>query len=177
MLHKSYKLSWHSWSMLLFALFLTQISGCSSAWFSPDKLVGLDEAAVIVEWGKPTAKITMPDGGIRLQYSGQPWGRYVWNVDITPNGEVYEVRQVLQLKYFNTIPVNGLWRSEDVLREFGPPAFIDHTASWHGDIWNYRWVENTKHMFFYIYFDDNGAVKRAHQGIDFTADNLFPYSF
>lgn len=177
MLLKSYKSSRSPWKIALLSLFFVFISGCSSAWLSPGKLIGQNEQTVIAEWGNPTARIAMPDGGIRLQYSGQPWGRYVWNVDMAPNDEVYEVYQALQPNYFNKIPVDGSWRDEDVLREFGAPAFIDHTASWHGDIWNYRWRENTTDMFFYIYFDENGAVKRAHQGIDFSSEERFPFVF
>lgn len=145
-------------------------SGCSSAWLNPETLVGKNEQAVTSAWGRPTAKIDLPDGGIRMQYSGQPWGRYAWNVDLAPNNTVYQIYQALQLHYFNQIPLDGSWKANDVLRAFGPPAYIDKTFSWDGEIWNYRWQDNTHLMMFYIYFDKQGQVKRAHQGIDFSAD-------
>lgn len=176
MLHKSDKSPQKTWKFILFPLLFVFILGCNTAWLFPDKVIGKNEQTVISEWGKPTARIDMPDGGTRLQYSGQPWGRYVWNIDFAPEDEAFNVYQALQPTYFYKIPVDGSWHSQDVLREFGPPAFVDHTASWHGDIWNYRWVENTKFMFFYIYFDENGAVKRAHQGIDFSAEDFSPFS-
>lgn len=170
MLRKNYRSYQNRVLWVISFLFLAMLGGCSSALFNPGKLVGQNEQAVTSAWGKPSARILMPDGGIRMQYSGQPWGRYVWNVDLAPNNTVYEIYQALEPRYFDQIPIDGSWQAQDVLRVFGPPAYIDHTYSWHGDIWNYRWQDNTHLMMFYIYFDGQGRVKRAHQGIDFSAD-------
>lgn len=170
MLRKSYNPYRSTALLVISSFFFVMLGGCNSAWFNPKKLIGQNEQAVASAWGSPTAKIDLPDGGIRMQYSGQPWGRYVWNVDLAPNNAVYQVYQALQPLYFDQIPIDGSWTAQNVLRAFGPPAYIDHTASWRGDIWNYRWQENTWLMMFYIYFDEQGKVKQAHQGIDFSAD-------
>lgn len=149
---------------------LLGLQGCAQMWVSPQKLVGQPEQQVLDTWGQPTARVLLPQGGVRLQYSGQPWGRYVWMVNLNAAAQVEQVYQVLQLAAFNQIPVDGSWGHEDVLREFGPPAFIDHVASWKGDIWNYRWVDNTQDMYYYIYMDESGKVRRAHAGIDDSKD-------
>ena len=47
-------------------------------------------------------------------------------------------RQVLAENEFNRI-VPGQWTRADVEREFGPPARIEHVASWTGPIMTYRW--------------------------------------
>lgn len=175
MLHERDKKGWQRFvSVVLVLVFSALLSSCSSAWLNPQRLVGQDEQEVLAAWGKPTAQIVLPQGGVRWQYSGQPWGRYVWMVDMDVTGQVQQVYQALDNAYFNQIPVDGSWGAEDVLREFGPPAFIDHVASWKGDIWNYRWW-HIKYMFYYIYFDENGRVRRAEQGIDWSMerdDNL-----
>ena len=167
MLRKSYIFRLSCWVFsLLAAAFL--LAGCNM-WGSPEKWVGQSEQQVLSSWGQPTARVSLPEGGVRLQYSGQPWGRYAWMIDLDQAGQVTQVYQALQNKYFMQIPVDGSWGREDVLREFGPPALVDHVASWKGDIWNYRWWD-IKYMFYYIYFDENGRVRRAEAGIDFSMD-------
>lgn len=147
------------------------LTGCFH-FTQPDQLLGKTEAETLTALGNPTAIVELPggEGGRRFQYSGQPWSDYVWNLDLNSEGTVIQARQVLQPFYFNQVPLDGSWGVEEVLREFGPPAFIDAVWSWEGDIWNYRWREPVQRMFFHIYFDRNMRVRRAHVSIDFSAE-------
>lgn len=138
--------------------------------WQPMKLVGADRAEVLATLGQPTAQVNLPNDGERLQYLTQPWGNTAWMVDLDAAGRVSGVHQALDSAYLQRIPVDGSWGAEDVIREFGRPAFIDHVGSWQGDIWNYRWYDHTKYMFYYIYFDPQGRVRRAHGGIDYTRE-------
>jgi hypothetical protein len=59
------------------------------------------------------------------------------------------------------------WTVQDVEREFGPPSRIDGVASWPGPIYTYRWYEQGQGpMFWHVYFDQQGVVRRAHPAIE-----------
>jgi hypothetical protein len=62
----------------------------------------------------------------------------------------------------------GQWTREDVEREFGPPAQVDAVASWNGPIYTYRWRDlDRADMFYWVYFDRQNVVQRAHRGMEF----------
>lgn len=122
--------------------------------------------AVLARLGKPRATVRLPDGGERLQYSLQPYGQYAWMVDLDGAGKVVQSRQVLNLIDFSRIEP-GRWTREDVEREFGPPASIDGVASWAGPIMTYRWTDGSG-MFYWVYLDMQGVVRRAHPGMEFV---------
>ena len=107
-------------------------------------------------------------GGERLQYSLQPLGQYAWMVDLDPAGRVVRARQVLNAAEFQRI-VPDQWTRADVEREFGPPARVDGVASWSGPVLTYRWRDaDRSDMFYWVYLDDRGVVRRAHQGMEFV---------
>jgi hypothetical protein len=73
--------------------------------------------------------------------------------------------------------VPGQWTGADVEREFGPPARVDGVASWNGPIMTYRWKDvQGADMFYWIYSDPQGIVRRAHPGMEFR-DRLFDLRF
>jgi hypothetical protein len=43
--------------------------------------------------------------------------------------------------------------------------------SWTGDIWAYRWRE-VQDMWFWVYFDPQGVVRRTQQGLDLSLFRL-----
>lgn len=70
--------------------------------------------------------------------------------------------------------VPGEWTRADVEREFGPPARIDAVASWNGPVMTYRWRDvQGADMFYWVYLDPQGVVRRAHPGMEFR-DRFFP---
>ncbi len=116
--------------------------------------------------GRPTAEMRLPDGGTRLQYSGQPNNQSVWNVDFDAEGRLRQARQMMTDEAFMQIN-SGKDTREDVLRDFGPPA----------EVLPYRLKNETAYMYRYytfggfkaamfVYFDPAWVVKRTEPGMD-----------
>ena len=152
--------------VLLSALALLVLAGCASTMNAWNLAPGTPRDEVLARAGQPTRVVPLPGGGQRLQYSMQPMGHYAFMVDLDAAGRVVSSRQVMTLAEFNRIEVDK-WTRADVEREFGPPAWIDGVSSWRGPVMTYRWMEGTSdRMFFWVYLDPQGIVRRAHQGME-----------
>jgi len=148
--------------------------GCASALGVADIPPGTPRDQVLARAGQPSRVVPLPGGGERLQYSQQPAGQYAWMVDLDASGKVVGARQVLTERDFNRI-VPGQWNRADVEREFGPPARIDGVASWNGPVMTYRWRDvQGANMFYWVYLDPQGIVRRAHPGMEFR-DRIFNF--
>lgn len=144
---------------------LLLVAACATPFNGFDVQPGASRDAVLARMGRPTAIVPLPDGE-RLQYSLQPFGQYAWMVDLDRTGKVVRARQVLDEQDFNRIQPG--WTRADVEREFGPPALIDRVASWPGPIMTYRWRDSVGgDMFYFVYLDQQGIVRRAHPGMEF----------
>ena len=143
------------------------LAGCAAHPFNAERVpVGASRQDVLARLGQPTRTVAIP-GGERLQYSLQPFGQFAWMVDLDQAGRVTRVRQVLDTLDFNRI-VPGRWTVDDVEREFGPPALVEHVSSWNGPILTYRWRDiDRSDMFYWVYVDAAGVVQRAHPGMEF----------
>lgn len=139
------------------------LAGCATSPIAP----GMDRAAVITRMGTPTRVLPLA-GGTRLQYSRQPAGQQAYMVDLDAGDHVLQVRQVLTATEFARI-TPGSWTRDDVLREFGPPASVDRVGNWPHPILTYRWFE-VQDMFYWVYLDDAGVVRRTEQGIEYRLD-------
>lgn len=127
---------------------------------------GTPRDVVIAKAGRPTQVVPLPGGAQRLQYSLQPVGRQAWMVDLDPSGRVVRVEQALTQTNLERIEAG--WTRADVVREFGPPAWVDHVSSWSGDIMNYRWRDRANiDMWYWVYLDEAGIVRRAHPGVEY----------
>lgn len=144
------------------------LAACAGPWQIGRLAPGTPREAVLASLGQPVRTVRLPDGGERLQYSLQPLGQEAWMVDLDAGGRLVRARQVLNANDFNRI-VPGQWTRADVEREFGPPAMVDGVASWNGPILTYRWRE-AGDMFYWVYLDGNGVVRRAHPGMEFRND-------
>jgi len=142
------------------------LAGCAHPWNTVDIAPGTSREQVIARAGQPVRVLPLAGGGQRLQYTLQPLGRYAFMVDLDAAGRVVSARQVLTQASFERIEP-GRWSRDDVEREFGPPAMVDHVASFQGDVLTYRWAERNEPMFYYVYVDPHGVVQRAHPGMDF----------
>lgn len=144
------------------------LAACAHPWNSVGIAPGTPRSEVIARAGQPARVVPLPGGGERLQYTLQPWGRYAFMVDLDAAGRVVASRQVLTAPDLNRIEP-GTWTRAEVEREFGPPAMVDGVASWDGPIMVYRWKEpgGGSDMFYYVYLDRAGVVRRAHQGMEF----------
>lgn len=129
---------------------------------------GMVRDAVVARMGPPSREVALA-AGTRLQYSGQPAGQFATMVDLDASGRVLRLRQVLQATEFARIVVDQ-WTRDDVEREFGRPASIDHVANWPTDILTYRWFEQ-QDMFFWVYLDQHNVVRRTEQGIEYHHDD------
>ena len=118
---------------------------------------------VVSRMGQPGAVVALRQG-TRLQYSGQPGGQYAFMVDLDQSGRVLSAQQVLNARDFARIEP-GKWTRDDVLREFGRPAFVERVASWQGDILTYRWYD-LQDMFYWVYLDGRQVVQKAHSGVE-----------
>ena len=144
------------------------LAACATPFNGFNIAPGTSRDAVIARMGQPTRVVPLPNGQ-RLQYSLQPLGQYAWMVDVDANGKVVQARQVLDETDFNRIQPG--WTRADVEREFGPPALIDGVSSWPGPIMTYRWKDMVgTDMFYYVYLDQQGIVRRAHPGMEFHND-------
>ena len=121
---------------------------------------GTPREGVLAAWGPPTATYPLP-GGSRLQYSRQPLGREVYNIDLDAQGRVSSYYQALQPAVFAQIGI-GQWGTADVLRTFGRPAEVSRVGDFAGDVWTYKYLEFNNPRQFHIYLDAQGIVRRAH---------------
>jgi hypothetical protein len=126
---------------------------------------GMAREQVLSSWGQPTRTVALPDGQ-RLQYSQQPSGQRVFMVDLDAGGKVRSVRQVMTRSDFARIATDGSWTRADVEREFGPAPDNERVSSWDGPILSYRWREGMIDLYYWVYLDPAGVVRRAHEGVD-----------
>ena len=146
------------------------LAGCAHPWNTVNIAPGTPREQVIAQAGQPVRVLPLPGGGQRMQYTLQPLGRYAFMVDLDPAGRVTSARQVLTAPNFQRIEA-GRWTRDDVEREFGPPAMIEHVGSFQGDVLAYRWAEHNEPMFYWVYVDASGVVQRAHPGMEFLNGN------
>lgn len=139
------------------------IAACS---FPGSVKPGDTQGAVKAAAGTPTAVISLPSGGVRWQYSGQPYDQSVWNIDMDAQGRVLVVDQMMSDAAFARIK-SGKDTRADVLRDFGPPAesfsfpLKDETAIM------YRYFTfGGFHAAMFVYFDPQNVVKRTETGLD-----------
>ncbi|MGE4239225.1 hypothetical protein [Ramlibacter sp.] len=148
------------------------LAACASPHGAAGLPPGTPQQEVLARMGPPTRIVPLPDGGKRLQYSLQPAGQYAWMVDLDASGRLVGTRQALTEADFHRI-VPDQWTRADVEREFGPPAKVDGVASWNGPVMTYRWRDvMNANMFYYVYLDPQGVVRRAHPGMEFR-DRFF----
>ena len=152
------------------------LAGCAAPFGATGFPPGTPSDVVLARMGQPTRVVPLPNGAQRLQYSLQPAGQYAWMVDVDAGGKVIGARQVLTERDFHRI-VPGAWTRADVEREFGPPARVDQVASWNGPVMTYRWKDlQNADMFYWVYLDPQGVVRRAHPGMEFR-DRFFDFRF
>lgn len=134
------------------------LTACSSM---PETVaLGASRAAIEQRLGTPTAVHALPDG-TRLQYSRQPSGQQVFNLDLDAQGRLARVDQVLDVEWLQRIEVDR-WTQEDVLRQFGRPAVVERVARFDGGVWTYRYLEPfSLARLAHIHIDNQGVVRKV----------------
>lgn len=151
------------YSGALVFLVLLMITGCAA---EPKNIaLGSNAAQVLASQGTPTADFATPTGR-RIQYSRQPFGQQVFNVDLNSAGQVTAVTQALAMSVFSKVEINA-WRAPQVQAEFGKPGSIDKVRAFNGDVWNYRFNDRDGvDKQFHVFVDASGLVKATQVTVE-----------
>jgi hypothetical protein len=120
---------------------------------------GTLRADVLARLGTPTAVHALP-AGERLQYSQQPSGSQVFNLDFDVAGRLQRVEQALAPAGMARIVID-VWTAADVERDFGRPGRIDRVALFDGVVWNYRFKEIGTYRWLHVHLDPAGVVRKV----------------
>lgn len=134
------------------------LAGCGGVpqWEKP----GAPRADVIQRLGAPTAVYALPSSGERLQYSGQPFGTQVYNLDFDATGHLLSVDQALEPGKFDRI-VADQWTVSDVEHLLGKPGLIERVARFDGYIWTYRYKDFSGYRRLHVHLDPTGLVRKV----------------
>lgn len=150
---------------------LLALAGCAGVpqWERP----GARRAEVLARLGPPTAVHPLPDGE-RLQYSQQPAGVRVDNLDFDRDGRLVRQENALTPAAIARIEP-GRWSREDVLRLLGRPAQVERVALFNGDIWTYRYQEpGLVYRRLHVHLDPAGRVVQVLSTDEDTPDDRAP---
>lgn len=128
--------------------------------------MGETEAAVVKYLGAPHARTQLPDGTVRLTYSGQPFGQDVWWLFLDQSGKVVAREQGLQEKYFPMLKP-GVSTEADVWALWGPCAqkYDFHLLKEHAWMYRFKDIGNFD-MAVWPQFDKDGIMR----SMDVTED-------
>ena len=145
-----------AWRWLALAL-AALLTACA---LMPERVpLGATRAEIESRLGRPTAVHVLADG-TRLQYSRQPAGQQVYNLDLGADGRLRQVEQVMDAGWLQRIEVDR-WTRDDALLQLGRPALVERVARWDGDIWTYRLEEATVARQVHLHLDRAGVVRRV----------------
>jgi hypothetical protein len=140
------------------AAVLALVVGCSAM---PERAtLGTPRAEIEANLGRPTMVHVLPGGGTRLQYSGQPAGQWVHNLDLGPDARLVRNEQVMQASWLQQRIEVGRWTQDDVLLNLGRPALVERVARFDGTIWTYRFQEFTQPRQVHVHLDPAGVVRQ-----------------
>lgn len=139
------------------ALCLALLAGCAGM---PERIeVGAPRPQIVERLGAPSAEYPLPDGGRRLQYSRQPAGQQVYNLDLGADGRLRKTEQVMDIHWLQQHVEVGRWSRQDVLLHLGRPALVERVASFRGDVWTYRFLEVNLARQAHLHIDPEGVVR------------------
>lgn len=127
--------------------------GCANM---ADTIPGTPISVVEEKFGSPTVTCPLPNGGFRAVWSQQPFGHYAWGTDISPQGNVGSVTQLLDDRVFNQALKESVWDTNRVNCMFGPPANIDRVGlpGLTKVVWSYRYRQyGVWYSLMYVFFD------------------------
>jgi len=131
---------------------------------------GTPAAEVVRALGQPSGRYPLAGGGERLQYSSQPAGQTVHNVDLDAGGRVVRVEQALNEGLFPQRIRPDVWTRADVLREYGPPARTMGVHNFDGTIWLWRYLDGPTWRLLFIDIDRAGVVRGWSNGDEALPD-------
>ena len=135
-----------------------QLAGCVLPLVAREQ-PGALRAEVVARQGPPTAVVALPSGE-RLVYSELPSGFAAYNLDFDPSGRLVRNEQVLTQTRFERIPL-GVWTAAEVHGTFGPPLRVERVARFDGDIWTYRFRQNSDPRLAHVHLDRQDVVRQV----------------
>ncbi|MFN3496438.1 MAG: hypothetical protein ACK40L_18205, partial [Hydrogenophaga sp.] len=143
--------------LALSGLVVWVLTGCMGI---PERIeVGTPRSQIEERLGVPTAEYALPDGR-RLQYSRQPGGQQVYNLDLDAGGRLRRLEQVMDFNWLQRNIALDRWTRADVLQNLGRPAQIERVVSFRGEVWNYRFLEMNSPRQVHLHIDPEGVVRR-----------------
>lgn len=148
------------------ALALVLLGGCA-LFTNPDSVApGTPAAAVVQQLGRPTAQYpASANAGERLQYTYQPAGQRVYNVDLDAQGRVARVEQALSEA---PVPASAssrmCGRALTCCANYGSPARTMGVHKFQGDVWVWRYLDGPIWRLLYIDIDRAGVVRGWSNG-------------
>lgn len=142
--------------MLALAALVAQLAGCA---LPAGEQPGALRADVLARLGPPTATFPLPNGE-RWLYSELPAGFEAYNLDFDATGRLVRNEQVLTQARFESLPI-GVWTAADVQRTFGAPLRVERVARFDGDIWTYRFRQNSDPRLAHVHLDPRGVVRQV----------------
>lgn len=123
--------------------------------------MGTPRADIEKRLGRPTSVHTLPDGTTRLQYSYQPAGQQVYNLDLDATGRLRRTEQMMDADLLLQRIQVDRWTRDDVRVSLGKPALVERVMSFDGEIWTYRLLEATRPRQVHVHIDPAGVVRRV----------------
>jgi hypothetical protein len=143
--------------LLLLGFATWALAGCMGI---PERIEpGTPRSQIEERLGLPTAEYALPDGR-RLQYSRQPGGQQVYNLDLDAGGRLRRLEQVMDINWLQQNIAVGRWTRADVLQNLGRPALVERVVSFQGDVWTYRFLEANSPRQVHLHIDPEGVVRR-----------------
>lgn len=133
-----------------------QLAGCA---LPAREKPGALRAEVLARLGPPSAVFPLTSGE-RLLYSELPAGFEAHALDFDASGRLVHNEQVLTQTRFERIP-QGVWTVADVQRNFGAPLRVERVARFDGDIWTYRFRQNSDLRLAHVHLDRQGVVQQV----------------
>ncbi len=139
--------------------------------------MGESETQIVSELGAPDARTQLPDGRVRLVYSGQGAAQEVWWLTLDAAGRLEKRENVLDREHFALIRP-GVSTEADVHALFGKCAQEYTFALIDQHAWMYRFKdEGAFDMACWVQFDVKGVVTEVGYTLDPWKERNFPFNF
>lgn len=132
-----------------------------------DLKAGQTEADVRARMGEPTDRVTLPNGGSRLEYARGPMGAHTYRIELDASGRVQGVSQILTEANFATVRRNE--SKAEVRDQLGRPA--EQRTGWRGvgEVWSYRYDYRFECRWFQVWLVDD-KVREGSYAADPNCD-------
>ncbi len=118
-----------------------------------------------VQWGKPTARYSLPAGSERLEYATGPYGRTTWMIDVDSAGRVTQARQVLTEAEFLAVQHTADLQRQALLQWLGTPSARRGGGWAGGEVWSWRYP-TMDCRWFQASVSDAGVVTSSAYAVD-----------